>query len=406
MKERLLKIGIFIFPGDSPQVGGGYSYIGQLIKAIDNYDFDARLYITFVSIQPINKPLEKDTIYLKPLEKFSKKGFFLKFIRKILKYNYILNFINKAFLNKEISRIEQLSFVKQLKKEAIDLLFYPKPGIVINNFPYILTNWDIGHRTMYPFPEVAMDGTFESRERFYCNDVRKAFLLITESEQGKKELIEFYGIPPNRIKILPMFPGPVVNLNLSKEITEQIFNQLGITSSFFFYPAQFWAHKNHYNLIKAFTIVKQKFPDFKLVFTGSDKGNLDYIVSIIRDAELSNDIVYLGFVTNEVLYTLYKKATALVMPTLLGPTNMPLLEAQALGCRVLCSDLVGHRELMGESCMYFNPLSPEDIAEKMIECAVILPNQGLPGIVDLQGEPSVGVLEEAFLELLPIRLMF
>ena len=50
------------------------------------------------------------------------------------------------------------------------------------------------------------------------------------------------------------------------------------------------------------------------------------------------------------------------MPTLLGPTNMPLLEAACLDCPVICSDLEGHREMLGDYALYFNPYSPEDIS--------------------------------------------
>jgi glycosyltransferase involved in cell wall biosynthesis len=53
------------------------------------------------------------------------------------------------------------------------------------------------------------------------------------------------------------------------------------------------------------------------------------------------------------------------MPTLLGPTNMPLLEAYYIGCPVICSDLEGHREILENNALYFNPLSWQEILKKM-----------------------------------------
>lgn len=408
LNERPLKVGVFVFPEDSPEIGGGFSYVSCLISAIDDYDFDGRLEVVFVSDVVLKGPFKKKVILLKRIQKESAKGCIIKMIRKVFRTNYVTNLFNRAFLNKIIARLEQNYLERQIKENNIDIIFYPKPGVYIKNYPYVVTNWDIGHRTLSPLPEVAMDGIFESRESYYLNEVRKAMLVIAESEQGKKELIDYYGIPEVRIKVLPMFAGSIVNLGLSESEMDQIFNDTGIDSPFFVYPAQFWPHKNHYNLIRAFVSVTRKFPKFKLVLTGSDKGNLDYIMGVINEYDLTGHVLYLGFISNKMLYTLYKKATALVMPTLLGPTNMPLLEAMALGCPVICSDLPGHRELMGNDCFYFDPLSPEDITAKIVSCiSQIQINQPLPSRDKKKDiTPKIGILENAFLEILPIRRLF
>jgi glycosyltransferase involved in cell wall biosynthesis len=137
--------------------------------------------------------------------------------------------------------------------------------------------------------------------------------------------------------------------------------------NFFFYPAQFWAHKNHYNLLRAFQKLKNIAPSFKLVFTGSDKGNLKYIKELITEFDLDDDVKITGFVSENQLKALYENAAALVMPTFLGPTNMPLLEAYSLGCKVICSDFKGHREQLGEDALYFQPNDYNDILGKMCE---------------------------------------
>jgi glycosyltransferase involved in cell wall biosynthesis len=120
-------------------------------------------------------------------------------------------------------------------------------------------------------------------------------------------------------------------------------------------------------LVKAFKIVHNANPDLKLVFTGSDKGNENYIRELVSELGLDTKVLFLGFVSNLELKTLYKKAISLVMPTFLGPTNMPLLEARSLGCPIVCSDLDGHREQLGEGALYFDHRSYSDIASKMME---------------------------------------
>jgi glycosyltransferase involved in cell wall biosynthesis len=406
MIEKPLKIGVFLFPEDSPKLGGGYSYVNQLVRAIDQYEFDAKLDFVFISPKTLEGNLNKKIYLLKSYQKGSLKGFILKTIRKLFRTVYLTNLLNRAFINKEIESLEQDYFVQQLKQWEIDLILYPKPAIYVKNTPYVIANWDVGHRTIYPFPEVAMNGAFEAREQFYRTTMAKAFMIITESPKGKQELINLYQIPPDRIKVLPLFPGPIVNMNMSRDEREKILSQISLKSPFFFYPAQFWAHKNHYNLIKAFALIEKKYPEYKLIFTGSDKGNLNYIKEVIKLYGLNDKVIYFGFVDESILYALYRTATALVMPTLLGPTNMPLLEAKALKCPVLCSDLEGHREIMGNYAEYFNPTSPLEIAEKMIEEIERPRLNSRELIIQKSNQIDIFLLEKIFINFISIRRIF
>lgn len=65
------------------------------------------------------------------------------------------------------------------------------------------------------------------------------------------------------------------------------------------------------------------------------------------------------------LVTLYKKAVAVVMPTFFGPSNIPPLEAFALGCPLAISDVPGISEQVEEAGLLFDPNDTDDIAEKI-----------------------------------------
>jgi glycosyltransferase involved in cell wall biosynthesis len=167
---------------------------------------------------------------------------------------------------------------------------------------------------------------------------------------------------------MPLFAGNCVNVK-SETLKEEYFlseNQLK-KQKYFFYPAQFWAHKNHKGLLQAFAEFEKKYPDYKLVFTGSDYGNLEYIRSLILEYKIENQVLTLGFLSIENINTLYRNATSLVMATYLGPTNMPPIEAMELGCPVICSDLAGHREILGDSAIYFNPMNKDELCNAMIK---------------------------------------
>ena len=102
-----------------------------------------------------------------------------------------------------------------------------------------------------------------------------------------------------------------------------------------------------------------------MVLTGSDQGTLSHVQETITQLNIQRSILYLGFVSTEEINALYKNAISLVMASFMGPTNMPLLEAMELDCPVICSDLKGHREELGDAGIFFNPEDPTDMANAM-----------------------------------------
>jgi glycosyltransferase involved in cell wall biosynthesis len=233
---------------------------------------------------------------------------------------------------------------------------------MIENFPYIYTLWDIGHLSMYAFPEVAMNKVYESRKKHHDVVPQKALMVFCESEIGKKEAVQYLNLNEDRIKIVPLFPSEIITDKIKVEKPVE----LSEDSFFIHYPAQFWSHKNHYNLLLAFNIVLSSFPSLKLIFSGSDKGNKEYILKLIEELKLTDSILDIGFVKIEELKYIYQHSQGLVMPSFLGPTNMPLLEAADLGCSVACSNLEGHKEQLGNYAYYFDPLNPKEIAQMII----------------------------------------
>lgn len=81
------------------------------------------------------------------------------------------------------------------------------------------------------------------------------------------------------------------------------------------------------------------------------------------DKRLEDHITILGFVNDGNMIYLYRHATAMIMPSYFGPTNIPPLEAMALGCPVAISNKYAMPEQVGQAGLLFNPDSPEEIAE-------------------------------------------
>jgi glycosyltransferase involved in cell wall biosynthesis len=232
---------------------------------------------------------------------------------------------------------------------------------------------DLQHRIQPEFPEVSANGEWECRENYYRDAVRHATLLVTDSEVGKEDLLQHYGghgATPNRIKVLPFLPASYLAKDVSNTELERVRTKYVLPARFFFYPAQFWVHKNHGRIVEALGSLRQRGVRITMVFCGSHSGelrerNFREVMSRVEALSLGDDVRCLGYVAEEDMSGLYAAAHALIMPTFFGPTNIPVLEAWALGCPVLSSDIRGIREQAGDAAVLVDPRSVHGIADGM-----------------------------------------
>jgi len=109
-----------------------------------------------------------------------------------------------------------------------------------------------------------------------------------------------------------------------------LFENLNIPSNkkLFIYPAQFWAHKNHrYIIDAAIELKKSNINDIFFVFCGSDKGNLNFIKSLILKNQLNDFFKILDYIDDNALISLYLNCSGVVMPTFVGHSTIPMYEA-------------------------------------------------------------------------------
>ncbi len=362
-----LRVGVIVDQDYQPAEGGGYSYYNILLQGINKFHFHPEIEI--VNVVFYNKRIPqlnftKETIYI--------PGGYISNLRNALKkttskyqnsfftrQNPVLNYFATSATNRTKKKAAEL-----LKHHRIDLIYYLKTELDVLNYPFIATHWDIGHKSMDAFPEVALDGAYEKRENYYLYTLNKAFVIVCESEAGARELKKHYSLYENKIKVVPIFGAEAFNQEVSEKEQSEILLRYNIEKEkFFIYPSMFWPHKNHYHLILAFNklVLESNDHRLKLILCGSDKGNLQYIQQLVRSLSLTKQVIIPGFVSQNELYTFYKNATALAMPSYLGPTNMPLIEAAHLNCPVCCSDFEGHKEILGNNALYFDPSNVDAI---------------------------------------------
>lgn len=255
------------------------------------------------------------------------------------------------------------SGAKKMLNENCDVWLCPSQDLwsFVLKAPMISTIHDLMHRYESRFPEVSSNDEFKIREYLLSNACKYSKRILVDSTCGKEQVRESYEVDSNNIKVLPYVPPKYIFEHDNNIDTNKKYN---LNCRYIFYPAQFWEHKNHINLIKAISRVKETVPNVLLVLSGSVKySGYGYVLQQVKKLKLSDNVKILGYVPEEDIPSLYKNAEMMVMPTFFGPTNIPPLEAMALKCPMAVSNIYGMPEQIGSASLYFNPNEPIEIAE-------------------------------------------
>lgn len=180
--------------------------------------------------------------------------------------------------------------------------------------------------------------------------------IITVSEFSKNEISNYFKVGKDKISVV--YNGISEKFRPIKGKSENYI--LGVSSVAY--------HKNFRNLIKVF--LKIKMEDIKLYIVGGFNEKIFGKESgkILDEIEKNNDkIKFLGRVDDKYLVKLYSNAICFVYPSLYEGFGIPPLEAQACGCPIVISNIPVFKEVYGGSALYFNPLSIDDMVEKIVK---------------------------------------
>ncbi|HEY5549074.1 MAG TPA: glycosyltransferase family 1 protein [Coriobacteriia bacterium] len=238
--------------------------------------------------------------------------------------------------------------------------------------PYVVVLHDIQHKLQPDLPEFADRAESERRERRVRSSVHGATLVLVDSETGREDVVSCYadtGTTVDDVWPLPFVPAHYVSALVPEEQRREVRARLALPASYLFYPAQFWPHKNHERIIESLGKLAGEGLRVPLVLVGSNAGSalraetFATMTAAVDRLGVADLVHYLGYVPDADMSALYAMATALVMPTFFGPTNIPVVEAWELGCPVVTSDIRGIREQVGDAALLVDPSSVDSIAE-------------------------------------------
>jgi glycosyltransferase involved in cell wall biosynthesis len=232
-------------------------------------------------------------------------------------------------------------------------LAYLAPG------PSVGVVHDLMHRYETSFPEAASAIRRWYRDRHFKLLAMTADGVCVDSELGRRQLAESYGIPAEKMDVLTFAVPPYALENPSDDFEARY----SLPPKFLFYPATLWQHKNHACILRAMARLLPEIQDLHLVLAGGS-GNAEADVNLlVSDLGLTDHVHRMGYVADRDMSGFYLRARALVMASFFGPTNIPPVEAMHHGCPVLVADNYGMPEQCGDACIPFDPRNPEQLAQ-------------------------------------------
>jgi len=222
---------------------------------------------------------------------------------------------------------------------GVDVVHYPLTVPVPRPAqPHVITLLDVQHLDM---PELFPRGERLFRRLAYDRAARKATEVIVISEFVRERVIEQLGLDPEHVRAVCLGVDHERFAPSSDVQREPLL----------LYPARPWPHKNHARLFEAFTEIRRKRPELRLVLTG-----------VGHDPRSLPEGVEARSVSDAGLIDLYRRAACLVFPSLYEGFGLPPVEAMACGCPVAAAAAGSLPEVCGDAAVLFDPLDPEAIA--------------------------------------------
>jgi len=220
---------------------------------------------------------------------------------------------------------------------------------------------------------------------FVKKSIAWASKVVAVSQNTKKDLIEIYRLPKEKIKVIYNGFVPVDNcLKGSDKISLKVRK---VSQRFLFYIGRLEERKNIGGMIEAFELLKEKYSyEGQLVLAGKAGFGFDKIKAKIDQSRFKKEILQLGFISEEEKKFLFSKADVFLFPSFCEGFGIPILEAQSAGVPVITSQFPPMSEVAKDERILVDPKDTKQIAQKIFN---LISDENLRKSVVAKGKKNI-----------------
>jgi glycosyltransferase involved in cell wall biosynthesis len=216
------------------------------------------------------------------------------------------------------------------------------------------------------------------RNRIYLREMiprflRRADRVIAVSEQTKRDALEFYGIDPVRITVIPEGVDRAFRPDVDRSLIADVRRRYRLPERFVLNVGTIQPRKNLVTLLDAFDAIRPRHRDVGLVIAGAKGWLYEGVLSRIRERGLGSDVILTGRVDDADLPAIFNAAEIFAYPSVYEGFGLPPLEALACGTPVLCSDASSLPEVVGDAGIL---IPPNDLDAWVYELDRLLSDEG------------------------------
>ncbi|MDA5534841.1 glycosyltransferase family 4 protein [Yersinia mollaretii] len=212
----------------------------------------------------------------------------------------------------------------------------------------------------------------ENRVRYMQKELlltlKRAKVLITDSEFTRKELAEYFDYPIEKILSAPLASGADFYPR-DYAILQHLMSRLGLVAGkYTLFTGTIEPRKNIATLLDAY---EQLPPDMRrrypLVICGFPGWNSEALHHRFELAAQQGWLLYLGYLSSDDLPLLFAGARTFLFPSLYEGFGLPVLEAMASGVPVVCSNAASLPEVLGDSGLMCDAMDVEGLNRAIVQ---------------------------------------
>lgn len=276
-----------------------------------------------------------------------------------------------------------MEFPARAVVDRLDLLHVQYVAPPVSLVPVVATIHDISYEFFPQFFSRKEILQFRTAIRWTA---RRARRVITISENSKRDIIDIYEIPPDRVDVtylgvdLTRFRPPLAGAGI-----ETVLSRYGIEKPYVLAIGNLQPRKNLPRLIDAFVDLKRRRPELshRLILAGKPAFRHSEVFSRVRKYGLDEEVIFTGYLPDDDLPVLYQGADVFAYPSLYEGFGLPVAEAMACGTPVVTSNRSAMPEVAGDAAILVDPEDTAEIAEGLLK---ILADPGLAATMSRRGE--------------------